>query len=161
VAELSPFLNDHMKAVQVGFPEASLLDFKEFGILKFLEIGPHAALPRTHIDGECMLTRIDGAVGPRVFEQHCVRELGPNREILVGEDEVGDHRKAVSRGRICADEFDIAARIFKRGSNVIHAWNYSVPTPLPCQATVDKCRDDATPLVVLKAVVRGAIQEVV
>ncbi|MEO8630000.1 MAG: hypothetical protein ABI612_18130, partial [Betaproteobacteria bacterium] len=112
MAELSFLLNDDMQAIQVGPTEATLFDFEKICTFKLSEVSAHTAFSGTHVGGESQLTGIYGAVGPRVFQQHGVGKLGADRKILVGEDEIGNHRESEPRGRICANEFDVAACIF-------------------------------------------------
>ena len=45
---------------------------------------------------------------PCVFEQHRVRELGADRDLLVGENEIRYLGEAVARREIGADDFDVA-----------------------------------------------------
>jgi len=120
MAELSPLLYGDMKAVEVRFSKSPLGNFEEFGVLKFFQVGAHAAFSGSHIGGESLLTWKDRIISPCVFEEHGVCELCANREIFIGEYEIRNLREAMSRDGISSDKLDVAASIFKRRRDVIH-----------------------------------------
>ena len=108
IAMLSPFLNHHMQPVEIGLAQSALGDLEKVRALQLIEVGPYASLPCSHVAGKCLLTGIDGIIGPGVFEQHGIGELGANGQLLVGEDEIRDHRESVARRRIGTNDFDVA-----------------------------------------------------
>ena len=65
-----------MQAVEVGAAKATLLDLEEAVVLQFLKVRAHAALPCPHVLRQLLLAREAGAVGPGVFQQHRVGQLG-------------------------------------------------------------------------------------
>ena len=97
-----------MQPVQVGLAEATLLDFQQLRRLKLLKVGPDAAIRGAHVLGQLDLPRKAGVVVPGVLEQHRIGELGANRDVLLGEDEVRDLGEAVARDRIGPDDLDVA-----------------------------------------------------
>lgn len=116
-----PFLlYANMKIVEVGHSKPALFDLQEFGVLELLEVRANAALTRAHFFGQFLLPRKDSIVGPVVFQQHGVGELGADGEVLVGEDDVGHLREAMPRHRIGTDDLDVSLGVFEIGGDVIH-----------------------------------------
>jgi hypothetical protein len=100
--------------VEVGLSKTALLDFEDASPFKFLEVGTDAALTCPEVLGESSL------VGPSVFEQHGVGELCSDRQLLLREDDVGDHGEPVQRHRIGSDDFDIARDLRDATSDLFH-----------------------------------------
>lgn len=101
-------LHGEVETVEVGLAEAALDDLQQAPLLQFVQVTSHAALARAHVFGELGLTGETSIIAPSVFEQHGVRELGADRNILLGEDEIGHLSEAMPRDRISAYDLDIA-----------------------------------------------------
>lgn len=88
--------------------EPPLFDFKEARALKLFKIRADASLACPHVVGELDLPRKAGVVILGIFEKHCIRELGTNREVFFCENEIRNLSEAVPCDRIGTDDLNVA-----------------------------------------------------
>ena len=85
---MSPLLDGEMQAIEVGSAKTTLRHFEKMCVFKFFQIRAHAALSGAHINCKFLLPGKAGVIGPGVFQEHGVSELGADAQVLVGQDEI-------------------------------------------------------------------------
>lgn len=76
------FAHCQVQLIKVRLSKTTTLNFQKAHFLQFLDPPNDRSLPCSHIVGQSLLAWKAEIILPRIFEQHCVSEFGPNTNLF-------------------------------------------------------------------------------
>jgi hypothetical protein len=94
--------------IEIGFPLPPAGNLDEPACLQLLDVFVYPRDAHAHVAGKPFLAGKAAVVVPSEMQEHRVRDLGPEADVGIAQDEIGNLGKAAARDRIIRCELDVA-----------------------------------------------------